>query len=251
MLSQITNEVPIENLIVIHGTSQDKTREIARQYTEKVYWDEDKGLGAARNLGIRKSSSEIVAMIDTDVILPKNWYQKLIRHFGNNKVAAANGAVVYGYGCPPLQKYYEYFRTHSKEDWGCQASMFRRNSILEIGNFNEQVKGAGEDYEIRSRLLRAGFKWIWDKEVIVYHPSNLRENFEHNIWWARGVTSCKREPPFSLLQLLGQGAVIVKRGIIYATVHPILALYIPLIDMVWLTIDFKTRLARMGQNATV
>ena len=62
LLRQITSEIPIENLIVVYGTSSDRTREVALQFTDKVYWDEDEGLGAARNLGIRKSSSEIVSV---------------------------------------------------------------------------------------------------------------------------------------------------------------------------------------------
>ena len=81
ILRQIVSYVPYKNLIVIYGKSTDGTKEVAESFTEKVFWDGDEGLGAARNLGIQKSSSELVAMIDADVILTKYWHQQLIEEF--------------------------------------------------------------------------------------------------------------------------------------------------------------------------
>ena len=104
VLKQIIREIPFRDLIVIYGSSTDGTREVAERYTKSVFWDGDKGLGAARNLGIRKAGSELVAMIDTDVVLTKDWCKRLVRHFENNRVAAVMGATIYGYGYRPIQQ---------------------------------------------------------------------------------------------------------------------------------------------------
>ena len=251
ILRQLRSQVPIENLIIVYGTSRDKTREIALQYTEQVYWDEDKGLGAARNLGMMKSSSEIVAMVDTDVILPKNWFQNLARHFDkNDKVAAAVATCIFGYGCPPLQKYHEIANSYREDQWGTHCILFKREAILTVGNFNKRIKGAGEDLDIYKRLIKAGYQWIWDRDVVVYHPQTLLENLKHNIWWARGVTSQNDGNAFSLFQLLGGELQIIKRGLFLAAVHPILSLYIPVIDSIWLATDFRTRSLRQRRAAT-
>ena len=106
VLRQIVHNVPLKNLIVIYATSVDDTEQTAKKYTNNVFWDEDKGLGAARNLGIMKATSEIVAMIDADVILTEGWYQQLIKHFQNPSVAAVEGACIYGYGYKPLESYW-------------------------------------------------------------------------------------------------------------------------------------------------
>jgi glycosyltransferase involved in cell wall biosynthesis len=50
LLPQILREIPFRNLIVIYGSSKDRTKEVAEEYTAKVFWDGDKGLGAARRL---------------------------------------------------------------------------------------------------------------------------------------------------------------------------------------------------------
>ena len=240
LLPQVTHEIPLRNLIVIYGTSQDQTKETALQYTNKVFWDEDKGLGAARNLGIEKASSEIVAMIDTDIFLPKKWHERLIRHFKNPEVAAAMGTCIYGYGCLPLQRFWEHNSAHWQEQWGCHNILLRRSSILEIGNFNKDARGAGEDYDLYKRLLNAGFKWIWDKKVVVYHPMNLLEYMQHSVWWAKGVSLMRCEKPIGLSNLLVQIAMTIKRGTSYLRIHPLLTVYIPFIDTLWLMIDFKT-----------
>ena len=248
ILKQIESEIPVENLIIIYGTSSDRTREIALQYTDKVYWDKDEGLGAARNLGIRKSSSEIVAMIDTDIILPKNWYRNLIRHLNNSKVAAVVGTCIYGYGCPPLQKFFEYFSTRWDKLWSTNNILFKRDTVLKIGNFNKKIKGAGEDYEIYNRLIDAGFEYIWDRKVVVYHPMTLLEYSKHNIWWAKGITSLEDKKAFSLHELLWRLLDIIRRGFFFATIHPVLLVYIPVNELIWVMIEFRTRCQRQKKR---
>ena len=89
---------------------------------------------------------------------------------------------------------------------------------------------------------------IWDKEVVAYHPMNLLEYLEHNIWWAKGDTSLNGEKPFSLRQLLIRPAFIIRRGITYATIHPLLSAYIPLNETIWLMTDFKNRSSRQRKQ---
>jgi glycosyltransferase involved in cell wall biosynthesis len=189
ILQQIVREIPFKNLIIIYGSSKDKTKEVAERYTNQVFWDGDKGLGAARKLGMEKATSEIVAMIDSDVILTKGWYGRLIKYFEDPKVAAVMGTCIYGYGCKPLELYHEYMRLNIREDWGCHNTLFRRDAVLEVGNFDETIQGAGEDFDLYLRLLNAGYTWVWAKEVVVYHPMNMLEYLHHLHWWAK--SSCR------------------------------------------------------------
>jgi glycosyltransferase involved in cell wall biosynthesis len=188
VLQQIIREIPFRELIVIYASLQDGTKEVAEKYTKKVFWDEDRGLGAARNLGIRQASSELVAMIDTDVVLTKDWHKQMLSHFEDPKVAAAMGSTVYGYGFLPIQRLFEYWRWERHEDWGCNNTIFKRDLVLEIGNFDETIRGAGEDYDLYKRILAAGYRWVWDREVVVYHPLNLFEYLNHLRWWSEGAS---------------------------------------------------------------
>lgn len=187
ILRQIVNQIPFKNLIVIYGTSNDGTKEIAEKYTNQVFWDEDKGLGAARNLGMRKATSEIVAMFDADVTLGKDWYRQVIGEFDDPKTAVALGTCIYGYGCKPIESYWEYVRHTGETNCGCHNVMFRREHVLRVGNFDPSIKGAGEDYELFVRLQKAGYNWVYVRNANVYHPETVAGYFRHLLWWSQGT----------------------------------------------------------------
>ena len=243
-LNQILDKVKPRKLIVVYGTSKDNTKEIAMRHSDSVFWDGDEGLGAARNLGMRNSTTKIVAMIDTDVVLPKDWSEKLIRHFNDPEVAAVMGTCIYGYGCLPLQKLWEY----KIQQWGTHNVLFRRRAVIKVGSFNKSVKGAGEDYDLYSRLLKAGYKWVWDKSVIVLHPMSLIEYIRHNIWWAKGVSSVRGEAPLSLSGLIKGIVHGFLEGREYFRAHPLLLFYVPIIDAIWAFAEFAGRKQKAQKN---
>lgn len=192
-LRQIKNQIPYKNLIVVYGTSSDATKEIAEAFTDKVFWDDDRGLGAARNLGLEKASSEIVAMIDADVILSGEWYNQIISNFKDPTVAGAIGTCIYGYGFKPIESYWEYIRHTGETNVGCHSAMLRRELVLNVGGFDPSIKGAGEDYELVQRLKKAGYRWIWVRGADVYHPMHVLEYFHHLLWWSRGKPYLEEE----------------------------------------------------------
>lgn len=187
LLRQVTREIPFKNLIVIYGDSTDGTKAVSEKFADKVFSDGNRGLGAARNLGMVRATSEIVAMIDSDVIIGKDWFEQVLRQFQNPNTAAAMGTCVYGYGCKPLEAYWEYLRRTGQNNYGCQNTMFRRELILKVGNFDEAIKGAGEDYDLYLRLSRAGYRWVWVREASAYHPMSLTNYYKHLQWWAAGA----------------------------------------------------------------
>jgi glycosyltransferase involved in cell wall biosynthesis len=241
-LQQILREVPVRELIVVYGSSSNGTKGIAEKYADKVFWDEDKGLGAARNLGVRKASSELVAMIDSDVILTKDWYKRLVKHFEDPKVAAVTGTIIFGYGFLPVQRLYEYWRTRSQV-WGYFTSncMFKRGLILEVGNFDETIRGAGEDADLYRRVIAAGYKWAWDRDVVVYHPMSLLEYLDHLRWWAQSVPLMQelavQVRTYSLFRvycrLVGSILDRAREGVrLSLIVHPSMLFYMPMFEAV-------------------
>lgn len=244
ILKQIIREIPFRNLIVIYGSSKDGTKQVAEKYTKKVFWDGDKGLGAARNMGIRKTESELVAMIDTDVVLTKDWYKHVMRHFDDPKVAAAMGTTLYGYGNPLVRRHFEYCLSWMHEWWGCTNTVFRRGVLLEIGNFDERIHGAGEDYDLFRRMSSAGYRWVWDREFVVYHPMSFSEYLHRFGWWAK-ATPIVRElvvqaETWSLFRIYCRYAYSTlesfKEGVRLSFVlHPTMMFFVPLFEFVTVT----------------
>ena len=83
-LKSVVNSLPHDKeVIVVDGKSTDNTSEILGKYKDqvKVIYDEGKGLGWARNLGVKTASHNIIAFVDSDVICAKDHFQKFLNYY--------------------------------------------------------------------------------------------------------------------------------------------------------------------------
>ncbi|MCD4703630.1 MAG: glycosyltransferase family 2 protein [Methanosarcinaceae archaeon] len=88
-------------IIIADAGSSDGTVEIARQFTNKVYSNPLKTGEAGKAVGVNHATGEIIALIDSDNILPaKDWLTRMVAPFADPEIA----------GTEPL--YY----THREED---------------------------------------------------------------------------------------------------------------------------------------
>ena len=83
-LASVYANVPVNQLIVVDGYSNDKTLEILNHYNQKhgnvkVFFD--RGTRAtAREKGIRQVKTEWFMFVDSDVVVCKDWYPKRSAH---------------------------------------------------------------------------------------------------------------------------------------------------------------------------
>lgn len=74
-------------IIVADGGSTDQTRKIAKKYNAKIYKNPLKTGEAGKAVALQKARGELVALIDSDNILPiKNWLKKMIEPFANPEI---------------------------------------------------------------------------------------------------------------------------------------------------------------------
>jgi GT2 family glycosyltransferase len=85
-----------ETLVVDDGSS-DPTSAIAAEHGARVITlDENCGLAAARNAGVRAARAEIVAFTDDDCVCDPGWLEQLLEPFSNPAVLAVGGGVTPG-----------------------------------------------------------------------------------------------------------------------------------------------------------
>lgn len=82
-------------LIVVDGNSTDNTVKIAKKYADLVLFDGGRGPGAARNLGARKAGGRILAFVDADTVVCKNWLGIINENFVQNKKLVGLGGPVF------------------------------------------------------------------------------------------------------------------------------------------------------------
>jgi glycosyltransferase involved in cell wall biosynthesis len=136
-------------IIVIDNSSNDKTQDISKKYTGKVY---TKGpeRSAQRNYGmIEKSKGEYVIYIDADMILSPILIESCVKYIRQTQSVALHVVeIVLG------KNYFSRVRRFERSFYDGTvidgARFFHRPTFIKSGGFDENlfVKGSGEDWDI-------------------------------------------------------------------------------------------------------
>lgn len=78
-------------IIVVDGDSRDGTREIAARRADRVIVQTSKGIGGARNDGVRIARAEVIATTDADCRLPPGWLEHIVQDLEDPEVVAVCG----------------------------------------------------------------------------------------------------------------------------------------------------------------
>lgn len=74
-------------IIITDGGSIDNTKGIAQKYTSKILKNPLKTAEAGKAVGIKAAKNDLIALIDSDNILPeKNWFKKMVEPFNNPEI---------------------------------------------------------------------------------------------------------------------------------------------------------------------
>ncbi len=135
-------------IIIVDGFSADKTEEIAREYTDKIYTS-SASLPGARNFGYSKARGEIYASIDSDMILEPTVFEEAVKR---SKDADIFVIPEVGYGndfisrCKDLEK-----RCYHGDAVIEAARIFPRKVYDSVNGYDDRLLFA-EDWDIHCRM---------------------------------------------------------------------------------------------------
>lgn len=168
-------------IIVVDDGSTDGINDLLKHFQKKfsnlIYLKQNhRGPAAARNLGIKKSTGEIIFFTDDDCIVPRNWIEKFVRVYQKYPGVAGVGGYLeadeYTLKTNIFARYESYiariaYRTDRGEYLGgfeCPAGgtaniSYRKNILEEVGGFDETYPvAAGEDADLKLRICLKGYK---------------------------------------------------------------------------------------------
>ena len=171
-------DYPDFEVIVVDDGSTDGTATIAREYDVRVISTENRGLAAARNLGLTAARGEIVAYLDDDAYPDPRWLQYLADTFlrtdyvaigGPNIPPPGDGAIADCVANAPGGPTHVLLSDREAEHIpGCNMA-FRKAALEAVGGFDPQFRVAGDDVDVCWQLQKAGWKLGFSPAAVVWH----------------------------------------------------------------------------------
>jgi len=202
-------------VIVVDNGSIDNTVDVAEKFPAKIYSCPIHGQGPARNLGISKAQGDIICFTDSDVIVPKDWLQKILDFFDTHpNVDGVGGPVL-----APLSSHINnlqkmdgeiYSETHifptritksrfrdKRTALNSANCSYRKEILFSVNGFDTSILDA-VDIDLCWRLIRSGKCLIFNPDIKVIHfgsPWNLRGIFNQQFRWGISDIELKKRHP--------------------------------------------------------
>jgi glycosyltransferase involved in cell wall biosynthesis len=189
-------------VVLVDDGSTDGTPTVMREWAAAhpdrrvtIRRQENRGIGGARNAGVREARGEFVAFLDADDL----WTERKLERVAERLAASPavdlvchdervedNGTRRYARTGPYVKYSDLLFKGNCLST---SAAVVRRNTLLDIGGFSEDLRFNGvEDYELWLRLARSHCRIAYVHETLgVYRvhemgiTSRVAQHCEHNL----------------------------------------------------------------------
>jgi len=210
--SIVNQDYPHElmKIIVIDGQSRDKTLKIVKEILSKtniqsIILHENKGLGFARQMVVDNAEGEYIIWVDGDMILPKDHVRAQVEFMKKNPkvgIAAGRHGIYLEASLFASLEDIAYLAVDCKYGQranlrlpGTGGAIYRVKALKQVGGFDVNIKGVGEDIETAYRIKEAGWLIYRGTRGIFYEQrkTTLKSLWNHYFWYGYGASSVIRK----------------------------------------------------------
>jgi GT2 family glycosyltransferase len=165
-------------LFVVDDGSSDDTALVATRRGARVLPGEARGPAAARNLGARAASGEVLVFLDADTEPRPGWLKEMLAPFADPDVVAVKGRYYTRQRSPiahfvqlEFEEKYDRLERAPRVDFvDSGTAAYRRDAFLAAGGFDEGfLLPSVEDVELAFRLATAGARFVFNPRASVWH----------------------------------------------------------------------------------
>jgi len=181
----------LEVIVVDNASIDGSDRIVENEFPSAILIKNSKNLGfcKANNIGIKRSTGDIIVLLNNDTFVDKNWLIEIIKAMNKSNVGVVgcrllypNGKVIQSCGCKEIfLGYWEHIAAGLRtEKFDCEdefevdyvsgAALAIKRKVLEsIGLLDSSFWAYVEDVDLCYRAKRAGYKVVIAPKAIVYH----------------------------------------------------------------------------------
>jgi GT2 family glycosyltransferase len=215
------NSVPANliEIIVVDNGSTDDTMAVAAA-SAHVLSRPGVLVGEVRNAGARAASAPVLAFVDADHEISKEWVGAALEAMRSSGAAAVGAP----YHAPPdgtwVQRTYDRLRRRhrgqTEVEWlGSGNLVVSREAFDAIGGFNASLE-ACEDVDFCNRLRARGYRIVSDDRLKSIHlgdPSTLRALFVGELWRGQNNWQSTLRTPLSLKSIPSLAIPVAQLGL--------------------------------------
>ncbi|MCP9762905.1 glycosyltransferase family 2 protein [Lacihabitans soyangensis] len=171
-------------IIIVDDNSNDKTIDIISQFLKVdnriklISHEKNEGSASSRNIGIKNSKYELIAILDADDICLPNRLEIQVKFLNQNPEIGIVGSSAFYRGSNKLDKIInmssENDRIQSEKYLKCpfinSTTVFRKCFFLNVGGYNPYYKRA-QDYDLWLRMLKITKGHNINIPLIIYNTS--------------------------------------------------------------------------------
>lgn len=198
LISVINQTYPVTEVLLIDDGSTDNTVKIAKNVSKKskipIKIFKKKRLGIKSkliNYAVRKTSSDIVWVLEADAYYHKDYLKNSIKHFKDEKVAGTIGRVhcwevkTFLDRCREIELALRYKKYRAYTVW-----VIRRSFLDEVGGFDERVR-FHDDIILGKEFKKRGYKLVFEPKAKWYHDekTSLQAIAKQRLKWGYGFSN--------------------------------------------------------------
>ena len=174
--------------VVVDNESTDESAQIIKKHdARKITNQGSKNPYIARNLGIARTESEIIAFLDAKSSPAIDWLENGVSRLTDNINAIVCGHFDISFSEKPDLEEYAYALMYLDNEYSSdrngtypgQNFFVRRETINKVGSFNEHRSGSDNEWFQRARNL--GIDILFDKKIQVSYKAKNKKEFYSSI----------------------------------------------------------------------
>jgi glycosyltransferase involved in cell wall biosynthesis len=199
-INKVIPEKVVGRRLIIDDKSTDETREIAKSFDWSVIFNEGTGISDGANTALNHVNSEYFASFEQDLLLARDWWEKVSPSLSSPKVAVTSGVRISSYP-PSLIKLQEYtIERYMRKELpaylkGRETSAFFLAKTLDntiyttevirgIGGFPRLSVAVGVDHALAHRVHAKGYEWKVNYTAKSTHlRRGIRDELKHRYWY--------------------------------------------------------------------